>query len=94
MKIKFLSLSFILMVIGVFSQTNTYRLNNLSTVNGLSQSSVIAIHQDAIGQMWFGTRDGLNKYDGNRFTVFRNSPKDSTSISNNDILFIEEDWTC
>lgn len=79
------------MVFGVFSQTNTYRLNNLSTVNGLSQSSVIAIHQDVIGQMWFGTRDGLNKYDGNRFTVFRNNPKDSTSISNNDILSIEED---
>jgi signal transduction histidine kinase/ligand-binding sensor domain-containing protein/DNA-binding response OmpR family regulator len=91
MKIKLIFLSFLFMAFGVFSQTHKYRLNNLSTVNGLSQSSVIAIHQDVIGQMWFGTRDGLNKYDGNKFTIFRNNPKDSTSISNNDILSIQED---
>lgn len=84
-------LSFLLFAIGVSSQTNKYRLSNLSTVDGLSQSSVIAIKQDGIGQMWFGTRDGLNKYDGSRFTIYRNNPKDSTSISNNDILSIEED---
>lgn len=91
MKIKLYFLSFLFMVYVGFSQTNKYRLNNISTVNGLSQSSVIAIHQDVIGQMWFGTRDGLNKYDGNKFTIFRNNPKDSTSISNNDILSIQED---
>lgn len=84
-------LSFLLFAIGVSSQTNKYRLSNLSTVDGLSQSSVIAIKQDGIGQMWFGTRDGLNKYDGSRFTIYRNNPKDYTSISNNDILSIEED---
>jgi len=91
MKIKLILLSFFFIAFGVFAQTNTYRLNNLSTVNGLSQSSIIATHQDRIGQMWFGTRDGLNKYDGSKFTVFRNNPKDSTSISNNDILSIQED---
>lgn len=74
----------------VFSQ-NKYRLKNISTTDGLSQSSVIAIHQDKLGQMWFGTRDGLNKYDGSKFTVFRNDATDKTTISNNDILAIEED---
>ncbi|AJR04467.1 hybrid sensor histidine kinase/response regulator transcription factor [Siansivirga zeaxanthinifaciens] len=73
-----------------FSQSIDYRLNNLSTLNGLSQSSVISIHQDQLGQMWFGTRDGLNKYDGHDFTIFKNKPTDSLSISNNDILAIEE----
>ena len=91
MKPTFFFLSFLLLSFGVYSQTNKYRLNNLSTVDGLSQSSVIAIHQDAIGQMWFGTRDGLNKYDGSRFTVYRNNPRDTTSISNNDILSVETD---
>jgi ligand-binding sensor domain-containing protein/signal transduction histidine kinase/DNA-binding response OmpR family regulator len=93
MKIKLFFISFLFMAFGVFSQTNKYKLNKLSTVNGLSQSSVITIHQDGIGQMWFGTRDGLNKYDGNKFTIFRNNPKDSTSISNNDILSIQQDKT-
>ena len=74
-----------------FCQASKVRLKNLSTQNGLSQSTVIAIQQDKMGQMWFGTRDGLNKYDGTNFTVFRNNPNDSLSISNNDILAIEED---
>jgi len=76
----------------VFSQ-NKYRLKNISTTDGLSQSSVIAIHQDKFGQMWFGTRDGLNEYDGSKFTVFRNDVTNKHSISNNDILSIEEDNT-
>ncbi|MDR7370147.1 two-component regulator propeller domain-containing protein [Flavobacterium aquidurense] len=87
-KIAFLVLLFISG--NVFSQ-NKYRLKNISTTDGLSQSSVIAIHQDKFGQMWFGTRDGLNKYDGSRFTIFRNDINDKSSISNNDILAIEED---
>lgn len=74
-----------------FAQTNESRFKNISTSNGLSQSSVIAIHQDKLGQMWFGTRDGLNKYDGTSFKIFRNNPNDSSTISNSDILAIEED---
>ncbi len=84
---------FLLLFLSVqcFSQSSLYRLKNITTVNGLSQSSVIAIHQDLQGQMWFGTRDGLNRYDGGNITVFRNNPKDSLSICNNDILSIEGD---
>ncbi|MFH7018434.1 two-component regulator propeller domain-containing protein [Flavobacterium sp. FlaQc-47] len=89
-KIAFLVLLFISG--NIFSQ-NKYRLKNISTTDGLSQSSVIAIHQDKFGQMWFGTRDGLNKYDGSKFTVFRNDIANKHSISNNDILSIEEDNT-
>jgi signal transduction histidine kinase/ligand-binding sensor domain-containing protein/DNA-binding response OmpR family regulator len=75
----------------VFSQTPEIQFNHISTSEGLSQSSVIAIHQDKLGQMWFGTRDGLNKYDGNSFTIYRNISEDKTAISNNDILSILED---
>ncbi|MBS7229639.1 response regulator [Flavobacterium psychroterrae] len=89
-KIAFLVLLFISG--NIFSQ-NKYRLKNISTTDGLSQSSVIAIHQDKFGQMWFGTRDGLNKYDGSKFTIFRNDVTNKHSISNNDILSIEEDNT-
>lgn len=79
-------------IVGVcFGQTPTYSFSHLNTTDGLSQSVVIAIHQDKLGQIWIGTRDGLNKYDGSKFTIYRNNIDDSTSISNNDILSIEED---
>lgn len=74
-----------------FSQTNEYQFLHLSTLDGLSQSSAITIHQDHLGQIWIGTRDGLNKYDGTKFTVYRNQINNLNSISNNDILSIEQD---
>ncbi|GAA4951950.1 two-component regulator propeller domain-containing protein [Algibacter agarivorans] len=74
-----------------FSQTKTYQFAHLSTAEGLSQSSAIAIHQDNLGQIWIGTRDGLNKYDGNKFTVYRTEVDNPASISNNDILAIQQD---
>ncbi|WP_394772855.1 two-component regulator propeller domain-containing protein [Flavobacterium sp.] len=92
MKYKIAFLVIVFISGNIFSQ-NKYRLKNISTTDGLSQSSVIAIHQDKFGQMWFGTRDGLNKYDGSKFTIFRNDVTNKHSISNNDILSIEEDNT-
>ena len=75
----------------VFSQEGNYQFRSLMTSDGLSQSTVISIHQDKIGQMWFGTRDGLNIYDGSSFKIFRHIPSDTTTISNSDILSLEED---
>ncbi|APY11854.1 hybrid sensor histidine kinase/response regulator [Seonamhaeicola sp. S2-3] len=73
------------------SQNNIYKFKHLSTSDGLSQNSIIAINQDSLGQIWIGTRDGLNKYDGSEFTVYRHDKNDSLSISNNDIFCIEND---
>jgi diguanylate cyclase (GGDEF)-like protein len=47
------------------------RFTHLSVEDGLSQSSVEYILQDRMGFMWFGTQEGLNRYDGYRFTVHR-----------------------
>lgn len=63
---------------------------NLSVKDGLSQNTIIRIYQDSKDYMWFCTRDGLNKYDGTGFEIFRNIPKDSTSISSSDITTITE----
>ncbi len=93
MKNLLFSFIFIFLSVSAFSQSNLYRLKNITTANGLSQSSVIAIYQDSPGQMWFATRDGLNRYDGSSIKVFRNDPKDTLSICNNDILSIEGDKT-
>jgi ligand-binding sensor domain-containing protein/signal transduction histidine kinase len=77
--------------IAAFSQKQQIRFTHLSTEQGLSQSNVTCILQDTRGFMWFGTRDGLNKYDGYGFTVYKNKTADPGSISNNFITSIIED---
>ncbi|MBZ0198997.1 MAG: hypothetical protein K8H86_03950 [Ignavibacteriaceae bacterium] len=57
----------------------------------MSQSSVYSIFQDSRGFLWFGTADGLNRFDGYEFKVYRNIPSDTNSIINNTIRAICED---
>ncbi len=62
------------------------------TINdGLSQGFVSSIIQDKMGLMWFGTNDGLNRYDGYKFIVYYHSPSDSTSLADNEINCLYED---
>ncbi|HBH22500.1 MAG TPA: hypothetical protein DDY13_03670 [Cytophagales bacterium] len=58
---------------------------------GLSHQVVWAMMQDQQGFLWFGTEDGLNKYDGNNFEVFRHDRMDNTSIGDNFIYSLGED---
>jgi len=64
-----------------------YRTDSINNIrfehinNGLSQSTVTCILQDKKGFMWFGTKDGLNRYDGVEFTVFKNNTEGSLSHS-------------
>lgn len=67
------------------------RFNHLTVEDGLSQSTVTAIYQDSRGMVWFGTNDGLNKYNGYEISIFRHNPEDSASISYDDISDILED---
>jgi signal transduction histidine kinase/ligand-binding sensor domain-containing protein/CheY-like chemotaxis protein len=73
------------------AQTENFKFDHLSVKHGLSQGNVWDIHQGRLGFIWIGTEDGLNMYDGYTFTVFRNDPADSLSISNNFIHCIEQD---
>jgi ligand-binding sensor domain-containing protein/signal transduction histidine kinase len=68
------------------------KFSHLTTNDGLSQGYVTAILQDRRGFMWFATRDGLNRYDGNTIVVYKNNPNDPTSLSSNFLQdFIEDD---
>lgn len=62
-----------------------------SVVDGLSQNTVMAIMQDSKGFMWFGTWDGLNKFDGYEFTIYKSRPGDHSNILTNRIDYIHED---
>jgi ligand-binding sensor domain-containing protein len=78
---------------GVLAQEESVVFERLSLEEGLSQSIVECIIQDARGFMWFGTQDGLNRYDGYQFTVLRQDPQDANSLSHNNILSLYEDQT-
>ncbi len=58
------------------------RFERISTGEGLSQATVTAILQDRTGFLWFGTQDGLNRFDGSGFEIFRNDPNDPGSLGN------------
>lgn len=67
------------------------RFETISLEEGLSQSTVFCMLQDRQGFMWFGTEDGLNRYDGYNFTVYKHDPEDPHSISSNWIQVLLED---
>jgi signal transduction histidine kinase/ligand-binding sensor domain-containing protein len=75
----------------VQAQSGSIRFDTLSVENGLSQSTVHVILQDTQGLLWFGTDDGLNKYDGYNFTLYKHDAENPTSLAENIINTIFQD---
>ena len=96
---QYTTLFFLMVVITVSNGQNevkehkNLKFKHFSLTEGLSQSSVLCILQDKKGFFWFGTRDGLNKYDGHTFTTYRHNSQDPSSISNSFIKSLFEDET-
>ncbi|MGY3213104.1 two-component regulator propeller domain-containing protein [Mucilaginibacter sp. HD30] len=67
------------------------KFTHITTADGLSQSTVTCMLKDKYGFIWFGTEDGLNKYDGYRFTIYRNKLSDKSSVAGNSITALYED---
>lgn len=65
--------------------------SHLGVEDGLSQVTVLNIFQDSDGYIWFGTRNGANRYDGYEFKVYQNEVNNPASISDNYIRKINED---
>lgn len=68
-----------------FSYAQNFTFKRLTINQELSNNTIYAIAEDADGFLWFGSRDGLNKYDGYEFTVFKSDPSDSLSLPGNNI---------
>lgn len=85
---------YICLVLGVcylstFSQN--YYFSKYQVEDGLSYNSATAVLQDSDGFIWIGTEDGLNRFDGVKFTVFKNDLEDPSSIGENHIYSLYED---
>lgn len=90
MKIKiYITFTLIFTNLFAFSQ-DKISFEHISMKDGLSQSSVSSILQDYQGFIWFGTADGLNRFDGYEIEVLKNT-SDSSSIPNNTINYLFED---
>ena len=97
---KLLSIFFLSCTATLFS--GNYDIRVLSNKDGLSNSSVNVVFQDSNELMWFGTWDGLNRYNGKEFRIYKPVAGDDRSISNNiirdiieeekDYLWIATDW--
>jgi ligand-binding sensor domain-containing protein/two-component sensor histidine kinase len=75
----------------ILSQDGNYTFRHITIEDGLSQSTIFSILQDRAGFMWFGTTDGLNRYDGYKFTHYFHNDLDTNSLSGNSIREIYED---
>jgi len=78
----------------LFAQNTALKFTSLTTREGLSSNSVFShksILQDSRGFIWIGTFDGLNRYDGYNFKIYRHQENNPNSLSDNLIIFIFED---
>jgi len=73
------------------AQTGRVNFTSITAKDGLLSNTVNAILKDRQGLMWFATNDGLNKFDGTNFTVYRNLAGDSSSLRANEVLALHED---
>ncbi|WP_288222329.1 two-component regulator propeller domain-containing protein [uncultured Clostridium sp.] len=82
---------FCIKVSAVDNNEKNINFKRITVEDGLSQTSAQYIFQDSKGYMWIGTSDGLNRYDGNEFKVYRYKEGEKKSLSVNYITAINED---
>jgi ligand-binding sensor domain-containing protein/AraC-like DNA-binding protein len=85
------SLVIVFLVLITNASGQSYDFRHYQVEQGLSYNTVYSILQDSRGFMWFATKDGLNRFDGYNFKIFRNDPSDRNSIGSNLILCLFED---
>src|SRR5690242_9070073 len=69
----------------VYGQQRSLKFTNYTINDGLSDGLINCVTQDHQGFMWFGTGDGLDRFDGYEFTAFQHNPFDTTSLSDNSV---------
>lgn len=88
---RFLIIALMLSLISHTASAYEFIFKKFNVDNGLSENTVQTILQDKQGFMWFGTKDGLNRFDGHEYRIFRHQDDHPHSIGNNFIRTIFED---
>ncbi|MCM1503336.1 MAG: hypothetical protein NC115_11830 [Bacteroidales bacterium] len=88
---KIFAAMFSVCMLNVCVRAHALYFEHIDISDGLSQNTVNEIIQDRRGFMWFATKDGLNRYDGKHFRIFRTIPYDSSSLGNSQIRSLAED---
>ncbi|MNK61165.1 Sensor histidine kinase TmoS [compost metagenome] len=83
---------YLLLLFPFLIQAQPYYFNHYQINEGLSNNAVICSMQDSYGFLWFGTKDGLNRFDGNSFKHFDASASDKNSLGGNNIISLKEDF--
>ena len=92
MKNSFINITFILLLLQITTSAQFHKkVEIITTDNGLSQNVVKTIVQDSKGFIWFGTNDGLNRYDGYEFQIYKNDFHNNNSLTNNIVECLLED---
>ena len=89
--LKFFIICFLYLLTNVLHAQENFVFENFSIPQGLSNPTINCICEDKYGFLWLGTNDGLSRYDGYEFKVYKNNPSDSTSLPGNSIRTISED---
>ena len=92
-KVFYIISLFIICITAAWGQSvsPSLRFGRLNTDQGLSSATIYCSFMDSQGYLWFGSEDGLNKYDGYTFEIYKSIPSDTGSLSNNIIRCIFED---
>lgn len=84
-------LTLLVILVQLYCKGQGLIFNHLMAENGLSQNSIFSITQDSRGFMWYGSRFGLNRYDGSRFNLYKSNALDTCSLSDDYVTALYSD---
>lgn len=89
---RFATITVLLSTLGILTlNAQSHKFMHYGVENGMSSNTIFKLFQDRDGLMWFGTNDGLTRFDGFSLKTWRSNPSDSLSLGNNIVYALEED---
>ncbi|MFH1527272.1 MAG: two-component regulator propeller domain-containing protein [Bacteroidota bacterium] len=90
LKYLLIAFTFQSLTCGVYSQNSPHAFERLTINDGLSNNSINSVLQTSDGYLWIATKDGLNRFDGQNFVIFKNDPTSENSLPENYIMSLFE----